>query len=121
VRLGNYTIEVELRRTRRSPVLPELGFALILATGPDEYVAAGSDVQITFAPTAGDGVIVGLARVEEGRIEDGNWIPGRLLNGDEVQLRYDLSAAAAEGQSGAGLRFPTGGPWLQRVQLYRYR
>jgi hypothetical protein len=64
---------------------------------------------------------VGLLSVEEGAFKDGKWIPGRRLNGDEVQLRYDLSVAAAENQPGTGLRFPAGAPGIQRVKLYRYR
>jgi hypothetical protein len=121
VPLGGYSISIELRRTRRSTVLPELGYAMILATAPDEFLIAGTDVQITFASENSGSEIVGLARVEEGWIENGTWVAGRLLNGDEVQLRYDLSVAAAEGQSGAGLRFGAAGPTLQRVRLYRYR
>jgi hypothetical protein len=37
-----------------------------------------------------------------------------------VQLRYELSEAAGEKQSGAGLRFVPGAPGVQRVSLYRY-
>jgi hypothetical protein len=44
-----------------------------------------------------------------------------VLNGDEVQLRYDLDAAAAVSQSGSGLRFGPDGPTIQRVRLYRFR
>jgi hypothetical protein len=122
VSLGNYTLNVELRKQRRSPAsLPDLGYAICLATGPDEYVVSGSDVQVTFTPNMPGLPIVGLLSVEEGAFKDGKWIPGRRLNGDEVQLRYDLSVAAAENQPGTGLRFPAGAPGIQRVKLYRYR
>jgi hypothetical protein len=122
VSLGNYTLNVELRKQRRSPAsLPDLGYAICLAIGPDEYVVSGSDVQVTFTPNTPGSPIVGLLSVEEGAFKDGKWIPGRRLNGDEVQLRYDLSVAAAENQPGTGLRFPAGAPGIQRVKLYRYR
>jgi Domain of unknown function (DUF5597) len=121
VSLGNYTLTAELRKTRHSTVLPELGYALAIVTGQDEFVVAGCDVQITFSTNPASADIVGLSCVEEGTFVDGKWTPGRRLNGDEVQLRYELSEATAVNQSGAGLRFGTGAPTIQRVTLYRYR
>jgi hypothetical protein len=122
VRMGKYTLEFEIRRNRRVPSeVADLGYAIVLAIGPDEYVVAGTDAQVTFAPqNSGEG-IAGLLSVEEGTYVNGRWIAGRRLNGDEVQFRYDLSAAAEVKQSGAGLRFPGGGPTIQRVKLYRYQ
>ena len=121
ITLGNYTLNFTLRRTRNAPnELPNLGYALALCLGPDEYVVSGTDIQVTFTPTSPGAAFAGLLSVEEGQYKDGVWVAGRRLNGDEVQLRYDLSAAAADGQSGAGLRFPAEGPTIQRVKLYRY-
>ncbi|MCM3873971.1 MAG: DUF5597 domain-containing protein [Pyrinomonadaceae bacterium] len=122
VELGSYALGFELRRNRRTPSEgAELGYAIVLATGPDEYVVSGMDVQVTFALNPAAHQIVGLLSVEEGAYVSGRWIAGRRLNGDEVQLRYDLSVAAQSNQSGAGLRFPAGGPTIQRVKLYRYQ
>ena len=122
LQLGNYTLNIELRRTRRAPgLLPEVGSGIFIAAGPDEYIAAGTDVQVTFSPNTPGPPIAGLATVEEGTYVSGRWVAGRVLNGDEVQLRYDLAAAAAENQSGSGLRFGADGPAIQRVRLYRYR
>jgi hypothetical protein len=122
LQLGNYTLNVELRRTRRAPgLLPEVGYGIFIAAGADEYIAAGTDVQVTFSPNTPGPPIAGLATVEEGTYVSGRWVAGRVLNGDEVQLRYDLAAAAAENQSGSGLRFGPDGPAIQRVRLYRYR
>jgi hypothetical protein len=122
LQLGNYTLNVELRRTRRAPgLLPEVGYGIFIAAGPDDYIAAGTDVQITFSPNTPGPPVAGLATVEEGTYVGGRWVAGRVLNGDEVQLRYDLAAAAAESQSGSGLRFGADGPAIQRVRLYRYR
>jgi hypothetical protein len=122
LKLGNYTVNVELRRTRRAPgLLPEVGYGIFIAVGPDEYIATGTDVQVTFSPNTPGPPIAGLATVEEGTYANGRWVAGRVLNGDEVQLRYDLAAAAAENQSGSGLRFGADGPAIQRVWLYRYR
>jgi len=123
VSLGNYTLNFSIRTNRRatSTDAPTVGYALVLQLGPDEYLVAGTDVQVTFTPHPPGPAIAGLLSVEEGDYVDNKWVPGRRLNGDEVQLRYDLSAAAAEGQSGAGLRFNANGPTFQKVKLYRYR
>jgi len=120
--LGNYTLNFESRRTRGAPAnVPSVSYALAICLGPDEYLVAGTDIEVTFTPNTPGPATAGLLSVEEGQYVDGTWVPGRRLNGDEVQLRYDLSAAAAEGQSGAGLRFSANGPTVQRVKLYRYR
>ena len=55
-------------------------FALVIASGQDEFVLVGQGVGVDFAS---DRVVVELDAVEEGRFESGQWVPGRLLNGDE--------------------------------------
>jgi hypothetical protein len=120
--LGGYTVNVNLTRNRRAPeVIPDLGYAIVIATGPDEFYAAGNDVQITFLPTTPGPPIAGLARVEAGRFENGRWVVTRLLGGDDCVLEYMQAKAAAANQSGSGLRFPHDGPTIQHVKLYRYR
>jgi hypothetical protein len=120
--LGNYIVNVDLRRNRRNPAqVPALGYALVICTGPDEYLVAGYDVQVTFTPNTPGPEIAGLARVEAGKFVKGQWIPGRILSGDDILLDYDLAGAAARNQSGSGVRFSTDGPTVQRVKLYRYR
>ena len=50
--LGNYVVNVDLRRNRRNPAeVPALGYALVICTGPNEYLVAGYDVQVTFTPS----------------------------------------------------------------------
>lgn len=121
VALGNYTLNVDLRRNRRNPAqVPERGYAMIFFLGPDEYLVAGCDVQVIFSPRDAKTEIAGLASVEAGNFVHGHWTPGRKLSGDDVLLEYDQAAAAAAGQSGSGLRFGPEGPSLQRVKLYRY-
>jgi hypothetical protein len=122
VTLGNYTLTFDLRRNRRDPTdVPERGYAIVMPQGPDAFLVAGADIQVSFAPAASNTTIAGLLSVEEGTYQAGAWVPGRRLNGDEVQLRYDLNGAAHLGQSGAGLRFPGGGPTIQQVKLYQYK
>jgi hypothetical protein len=94
---------------------------LIIATGPDEYVIAASNAEITFAPNTPGPPVAGLAQVQAGSYVDGVWTPGRWLNGDDILLNYKLAEAAATNQSGSGLRFAADGPSIQKVKLYRYR
>ena len=64
---------------------------------------------------------MGLAKVTEGDFVDGEWEEGRWLNGDQIQLRYDLVYAVEEGFSGQGLNFGTPDPGFIKVQLYNYK
>jgi hypothetical protein len=122
ISLGNYVVNVDLRRNRRNPAqVPALGYAIVISTGPDEYLVAGQDVHVTFKPNTPGPEIAGLARVEAGKFVKGQWTPGRILSGDDILLDYDLAGAAAKNQSGSGLRFGAEGPAVQRVKLYRYR
>jgi len=97
-----------------------MGYGIIISTGPDEYIAAGNDIDITFETIQNDS-IAGLSMVEEGNFVNNQWIATRRLNGDEVQLRYDLAVCTKEKQSGEGLRFPTNQFSIQRVKLYKYQ
>ena len=56
---------------------------MILQLGPDEFLAVGKDLDISFAAKDQPGRPVELARVEEGRYVDGRWVAARILNGDE--------------------------------------
>jgi len=122
IQLGDYTVQFDLVRNFRNPELaPPAGYGLAIASGPNEYLVAGSEIQVTFAPNKPGPPIVGLARVEAGEFVDGRWVPGRILSGDDILLNYHLAEAAAQGQSGSGLKFQNpGGPTIQRVTLYRY-
>ncbi len=96
-----------------------IGYAIAIRQD-DGYLFLGSNVRITFLPADGKGYI-GLAKVTEGDFnEKGEWIEGRWLNGDEIQLRYDLLYAVDEGFSGQGLNFGTPEPTFQKVELFRY-
>lgn len=123
VRLGDYTLNAGLVRNRRAPdVVPDVaGYGIFMATGPDEYLMAGNNLQVTFTPETPGPPIAGLARQEAGYFENGRWIVSRRLGGDDSVLRYDLAAAAAANQSGSGVRLTAGGRGIQRVWLYRYQ
>jgi hypothetical protein len=113
VAVGNYTLYVGAQRPRTAPgAAPSpqqaqpFSVAIFIAAGPDEYFAAGSGVSITFSPNTPGLPLAGLATVEDGKIVDGRWIPGRRLAGDDD----------AQGQS---LTLRTMG--IQRFTMYRYQ
>jgi beta-galactosidase GanA len=102
LRLGNYVLNVSYERP------PVLSGGLVISTGPDEFVFAGTGVTVTFeADTPGD-PIVGILSAQEGKYVDGQWIPGRWLNGDQTH-------------QGRHLRLVPGKFGIQRIKLYRYR
>jgi hypothetical protein len=107
VSLGYYTFSA----VRSNPADPEKrGAAMLLQTGPDEYIVAGSgDLTVSFSPNTPGPPIAGIASIDEQVLEGGKWIQGRRLNGDE------------NGQ-GQLLRLERSRPGvIFRVRLYRYR
>ncbi|MBQ8127284.1 MAG: DUF5597 domain-containing protein [Prevotella sp.] len=131
IRLGDVDIVCELissgMRNGGAPQLTggtydpaAIGYAIAIRETDDSYLLLGSNVRITFLPHDGQGII-GLAKVTEGCFDcQGRWKEGRWLNGDEIQLRYDLLYAVDEGYSGQGLNFGKAEPSLQRVELFKY-
>jgi hypothetical protein len=116
IQVGDYTLEVAFLAPRVEPPpqgTPLLSAAIFIATGPDEYYAAGNDVSVTFSPHTPGPPLAGLATVEEGTFVNGRWVPGRRLAGDDagqgdyLDLRKRLAGDPDRG--------------IQRVTLYRYR
>jgi hypothetical protein len=114
LRLGDYTLNVARGGPRRifpgEPVLPEPArgqapHGIFIATAPDEFYMAGTDLTITFSANTQGPPMVGLATVEEGRFVNGRWVRGRTLAGDDT------------GQ-GTVVSLRTG---ILRVTVYRYR
>ena len=93
--------------TPRDKQQPETHGAIVLDLGGDEYLVAGRGVTITFAPADGNGAS-GIERIDEGDFVNGQWVPGRRLNGDESH-------------QGRHLRLPPDGYSIQRIKLYHYR
>ena len=127
--LGDWRVHFELVSSgRRNGGAPQVtggsydpmsaGYAIAIREG-DSFLILGSNVRVWFYPADGEG-IAGLAKVTEGSFENGQWQEGRWLNGDEIQLRYDLLSAIEEGVSGQGLNFGTPKPQLMKVELFKY-
>jgi beta-galactosidase GanA len=85
----------------------ESGYGLVMADGADHFLGVGRGFRVTFSPPATDKRSVGIAAVDEGAFEDGKWIPGRRLNGDE-------------NDQGGGWRFDSRTVETERVELYHF-
>jgi hypothetical protein len=75
------------------------GYGFVMMTAPDVFFGAGKGfhVQITMRDRASH---VGIASIEEGTFQEGSWMPGRRLNGDENDQgnywRFDQRAVRTE-------------------------
>jgi hypothetical protein len=61
------------------------GAGIVIATGPNEFLGAGSGFRIAFRPLTPGASHAGIGIVEEGVFQNGKWTPGRILNGDETE------------------------------------
>jgi hypothetical protein len=77
-------------------------FALVVNTAPDEFLFIGSNGVPTLEPDSPGTTRVAISAKDEGRFENGKWVGGRRLNGDE---------------SGSGL--PNGSIGMLKVKLVR--
>jgi hypothetical protein len=103
--MGGYVLHVTLDEIFGHHA--ESGYGLIMATGPDEFLGAGEGFRVSFTPLAASGQQVGIAAVDEGSFEDGKWVGGRRLNGDE-------------NDQGKGWRFDGRQLRTEKVTLYRF-
>jgi hypothetical protein len=121
VQVGNYTLEVKFYSQPRMqgvpppPDPPPPAAAIFIATGPDEYFAAGSGVTVTFTPNTPGPPLAGLATVEEGAFVNGRWVAGRRLNGDDSDEGNFLMLERS------GCCWPPAAKSIQHFTLYRYR
>ena len=49
----------------------------------DKFLIVGMMSTLTFQPKEGENLKVDYLKLEEGTVENGEWKPGRILNGDE--------------------------------------
>lgn len=86
--------------------------AMFLQTAPDEFlVVSTGDGLISFTTDAPGPPIVGIISIDEEFFENGAWITGRRLNGDENGQGQVLRLSASDARDGR----------IYRVRLYRYR
>jgi uncharacterized protein DUF5597 len=85
----------------------ENGFGMILETGPNAFLGIGKGFRVKFTPRDSEAKRVGIGSIDEGRFENGNWIAGRRLNGDE-------------NDQGEYWRFDPRELRIEKVTLYRF-
>ncbi|MBS1793190.1 MAG: DUF5597 domain-containing protein [Acidobacteria bacterium] len=106
---NGYALNVTYERSANVPntAVPPAG-GLVVALGKDEFLFAGTGFVTTFEPDGPGDPLVGILSAEEGRFENGRWIGGRRLNGDQTH-------------QGRHIRLETGKFSIQKVRLYRYQ
>jgi len=93
------------------PQAPTRGYALVIQVGPDDFWVAGAYLNVKVASTIAQTPMASLASVEEGKFEQGHWVVGRRLAGDDTGMG---------GDDRASLRLREN-PVILRVSLYKYR
>jgi len=82
---------------------------LMIYAGGDDFWFAGAGLTITFKGVDSGAPLVGIDLAEEGVFDaQGQWQPGRRLNGDQTH-------------QGRHIRLPPGKPQIQKVRFYRYQ
>lgn len=121
ITMGDYTIIAEMGKPSRYNTEPiTQGYLMVMQDSENEYTLFGCNVSVTFKPADGKG-FAGLGRTVEGTYFNGEWRAERWLNGDDVQLRYDILNAIDEGFSSQGVRFSGATPSVYKVRLYTYQ
>lgn len=107
--LGDYT--ANMTRTGTASGAGARVAAMFLQTGPNEFTVLGSgDAQITFTSDKPGPPVVGIESIDEQFFENGHWVTGRRLNGDENSQGQSLRLNATDLSQGKAYR----------VRLYRY-
>ena len=112
VTLGGYTLNVTYERpassiTQNTQAPDAISGGLVISVAPDEFIFAGTGLVITFETKTPSDVIVGILSAQEGKFVNGQWAPGRWLNGDQTH-------------QGRHLRLAPGKFDIQIVKLYHY-
>jgi beta-galactosidase GanA len=111
--MGNYKLTVAHDYTlgwspdSKKPGWPESG-GLIIQTNNDEFIIAGTGIVVTFSLVSGENKSVGILRADEGQYINGQWKPGRRMNGDQDHQGRHIRIAAKEFG-------------IQQVKVYEYK
>jgi hypothetical protein len=68
----------------RNPAIDTRPFAIVVNTAPNEFLLIGANGAPKFSADSPGPTQVAIASKEEGRYEQGKWIRGRRLNGDQI-------------------------------------
>jgi beta-galactosidase GanA len=111
--LGDYILAVHFKEpapisigAKTETEMPGAHGGLIIQTGPDEFLVAGTGMIVDFEAHGPGANVAGIESIWEGRFVKGGWVPGRNLNGDASN-------------QGRHLRVPSGEFTIRRMRLYR--
>ncbi|HET7003130.1 MAG TPA: DUF5597 domain-containing protein [Puia sp.] len=110
--MGDYKLTISHEYTlgwsagSKDPGWPESG-GLIIQTSRDEFIIAGTGIVVTFSSNRDSNSFVGILRANEGEYINGQWIPGRRMNGDQDH-------------QGRHIRIPVKEFSIQQVKIYEY-
>jgi len=113
IKLGNYRLSVTPYTSlgwvpeAKKAEFPAAG-GIIIQTGEDEFIIAGTGIVVTFATDDKVNPIVGILQSDEGEYNNGKWVAGRRMNGDQDH-------------QGRHVRISYGEWGIQQVKLYRYK
>jgi beta-galactosidase GanA len=103
--MGGYTLHVALDSIFGSHT--ESGYGLVMVSGSDEFLGVGKGFRVIFSASDQSKGKAGIGSIDEGTFEEGKWIPGRRLNGDE-------------NDQGGYWRFDPRKVNIEKVKLYHY-
>ncbi len=111
--LGNYKMAISHDYTlgwspeASKPGWPATG-GIIIQVAADEFIIAGTGIVVTFSVNNAHGTSAGILQADEGVYINGEWQPGRRMNGDQDH-------------QGRHIRIPAGEWGIQRITLYQYK
>ncbi len=120
VELGGYKLDIQIKTNRNGTEKHDVAYGIIISKGNNEFIVAGSELQINFYPATPGPAYVGYAVLDEGKYIDGKWVPGRRLNGDDIMLNYHIADEAAAKRTGSVVRTLGDQPQIMHLKLYRF-
>lgn len=81
---GQYDFQIAYLRHKKDS--PKSG-GLVIELAPDEFLFCGMNFSVTPLPKTDDPGVVNIISITEGCYQDGVWVAGRRLNGDEMRFR----------------------------------
>ncbi|MDR2810290.1 MAG: DUF5597 domain-containing protein [Tannerellaceae bacterium] len=118
--LGGYKVTVSLSRNGRTGAyLSERGYGMVIWEKNNDFIIAGSNIIVTFIPDSPGPRMAGFLSVYEGEYVDGTWKSGRLLNGDNIMVNYDVANESLNNRTGTGVKLGSD-PSILKIKLYRF-
>jgi beta-galactosidase GanA len=111
IKLGNYIFNIRHEYSwayaeKAKGETPRTG-GLIIMLNPDEFIIAGSGIIVTFESAIKDGSVAGIGSLDEVQYQNGGWLNGRRMNGDQ-------------NHQGRHMHLPGNDFTMQKAVLYLY-